>query len=46
MTHEIIIRDLNDLDRAAGQSGRIAAAVRQGSLATQILSLFETAGQA
>ena len=34
------------LDRAAGQSGRIAAAVRQGSLATQILSLFETAGQA
>ena len=34
------------LDRAAGQSGRIAAAVRQGSLATQILTLFETAGQA
>ena len=34
------------LDRAAGQSGRIAAALRQGSLASQILLMFETAGQA
>ncbi len=34
------------LDQAAGQSGRIAAAVRQGSLATQMILMFKTAEQA
>lgn len=34
------------LDQAAGQSGRIAAAVRQGSLANQIILLFTTAEKA
>ncbi len=34
------------LDQATGQSGRIAAAVRRGSLADQIILLFNTADQA
>ena len=34
------------LDEAAGQSGKIMAAVRAGSLADQIGSLFETAEKA
>ena len=34
------------LDLATGQSGRIAAAVRAGSLADRIILLFNTAGQA
>ena len=34
------------IDLAAGQSGRMVAAVREGSLATQILNMFDRAQEA